>query len=65
MQNKIEKKFFLCEVITSQFFIVKFSLVRTGYLSSAANVLTSSPKIWHVNQRIFSHINCLASDQLI
>ena len=42
MQNKIEKKFFLCEVITSQFFIVKFSLVRTGYLSSAANVLTGS-----------------------
>ena len=63
MQHKIEKKFFLCEIITSQFFIVKFSLVRTGYLLSAANVLTSSPKIWHVNQRIFSHVNCLGGDQ--
>ena len=31
--------------------IVRLSLLRTGYFSSAANVLTSSPKIWHVNKR--------------
>ena len=31
--------------------IVKLSLLRTGYFSSAANVLTSSPKIWHANKR--------------
>ena len=34
--------------------IVKFSLLRTGHFSSAANVLTSSRKIWHVNKRDFS-----------
>ena len=33
--------------------IVKFSLLRTGYFSSVANVLRSSPKIWHVNMRDF------------
>ena len=33
--------------------IVKLSLLRTGYFSSAANVLTSSPKILHVNKRDF------------
>ena len=41
------------------------SLLRTGYLSSAANVLTRSTKISHVNQRDFFWINCLGSDQLI
>ena len=45
--------------------IVKLSLLRTGYFSSAANVLRSSPKISHVNQRDFFRINCLGSDQLI
>ena len=30
--------------------IVKLSLLRRGYFSSAANVLTSSPKICHVNK---------------
>ena len=45
--------------------IVKLSLLRTGYFSSAANVLRSSPKISHVNQRDFFQINCLGSDQLI
>ena len=45
--------------------IVKLTLLRTGYFSSAANVLRSSPKISHVNQRDFFQINCLGSDQLI
>ena len=45
--------------------IVKLSLLRTGYFSSAANVLTSSPKIWHFNNRNFFQINCLGSDQWI
>ena len=35
--------------------IVKLSLLRTGYPSSAANVLTSSPKNLHVNNRDFSN----------
>ena len=44
-------------------YIVKLSLLRTGYLSSAANVLTSSPKIFHVNKRHFFQVNWLGSDQ--
>ena len=45
--------------------ILKLSLLRTGYFSWAANVLTSSPKIWHVNKRdLFEH-NFLAIDQWI
>ena len=43
--------------------IVKFSLLRTGYLPLAANVLTRSPKIWHVTKRDFFQLNCLSSDQ--
>ena len=45
--------------------IVKLSLLRTGYFSLAANVLTSSPKIWHVNKRDVFHLNWFGSDQWI
>ena len=45
--------------------IVKLSLLRTGYLSLASNVLTISPKIWHVNRRDFFQLNCLGSYQRI
>ena len=45
--------------------IVKLSLLRTGYFSLAANVLTSSPKIWHVNKRDFFQLNFLGSDRWI
>ena len=37
--------------------IVKLSLLRTGHFSSRANVLTSNPKIWHVNKRGFFEHN--------
>ena len=43
--------------------IVKLSLFRTGYFSSAANVLTSSPTIWHVNKRDLFQLNSLGRDQ--
>ena len=43
--------------------IIKLSLLRTGYLSSAANVLTSSPNVWHVNKGDFFHLHGLSSDQ--
>ena len=43
--------------------IVKLSLLRTGYFSSAANVLTGSPKIWHVKSSDFFLLNRLGSDQ--
>ena len=45
--------------------IVKVSLLRTGYLPSAANVLTSTPKIWHIKNRDFFQLNWLGSDQWI
>ena len=43
--------------------IVKLSLLRREYLSSAANVLTSRAKISHVNKRDFFQVNGLESDQ--
>ena len=44
---------------------MKLSLLRTEHFSSTANVLTSSPKIWHVNKRNFFQLNWLGSDQWI
>ena len=41
------------------------SVLGTGYLSSAANVLTSSPKILHVNKREFFRLSLLRSDPWI
>ena len=45
--------------------VVRLSLLRTGYLLSAANVLRSSPKIWHLNKRDFFEQIFLVSDQWI
>ena len=45
--------------------IVKLSLLKTGFFSSDASVLTTSPKIWYVKNRDFFQINCLGSDQWI
>ena len=45
--------------------IVKLSLLRTGYFSSAANVLSTSPKTWPVNRRDLSKLKFLGSDQWI
>ena len=42
--------------------IVKLFLLRTGYFSSTANVLTSSTSILHVNRRGFFKLSWLASD---
>ena len=44
---------------------VKLSLLRSGYFSLGDNVLTSSPKIGHVNKRDFFEHNFLVSDQWI
>ena len=43
--------------------ILKLSPLRTGYISSVANGLTSSPKISHVNKKLFFEDNFLASNQ--
>ena len=45
--------------------IVKLYLWRTGLFSLAGNVLTSSPKIWHVKNRNFFRLNWLGSCQWI
>ena len=45
--------------------IVKLSLLRTGYFSLVGNLLTSRPKIWHVNKRKVFQLNWLGSDQWI
>ena len=45
--------------------VVKLLLLRTGYFSSVANVLTSSTKIWHVNKRDFFQLNWLGKGQWI
>ena len=45
--------------------IVKLSQFRTGYFSSAANVLTNSTKFFHVNKTDFFWFNWLGSDQWI
>ena len=45
--------------------IVQLSLIRTGFFSSAANVLTSSPKISHVNKGDFFQLSWLGSDRSI
>ena len=42
--------------------IVKLSLWRIRYISSAANVLTSSPKILHVNKKDCFQTNFLGGD---
>ena len=62
--KKLRKSFFFRDN-TIWTGIVKFSLLRTGYFSSAANVLTSSSKMWHVNKRKVFQLNQFASDQWI
>ena len=42
--------------------IVKLFQLRTRYFSSAANMLTSSPKIWLANKRDLFQLNLLGSD---
>ena len=50
MEQKFQKKFFVFEIITSE-------------LVLAANVLTSSPRVWHVNKKDFFENNFLACDK--
>ena len=45
--------------------IFKLSLLGTGYFSSAANVWTGSPNIFHVNKRDYFQLNWLGSDHWV
>ena len=42
--------------------VVKLSLWRTRYFSSAANVLRSNPEVLHVNKKDFFQLNWLGTD---
>ena len=57
MKKKLEKKFFCFMENCISTGIVKLTLLRTGYLSLAANMLADSPNIWHVNKRYFFQLN--------
>ena len=63
MQKKIKKKhfFFLGNSIWIDY--VKLTLFTKEYLSSAANVLTNSPKILHITKRDFFRLNSPNIDQ--
>ena len=69
MTEKIEKKVFVSEIIACELVslncypVLKGILLRTGYFSSGANVLTRNPKIWHVNKRDFFELHLLGSDR--
>ena len=65
MQQNTEKKSFVSEIIASELAWFKLSLLTRGYFSSSANVLTSSPKISHVNKNDFFEHNLLVSYQSI
>ena len=65
MEQKIQKKFFFFWYNCIWIGIVKLSLLRRGYFSSAANVLTRSTKILYVNNRYFFLVNWVGSDQWI
>ena len=53
------------EVYSIPTLIYAQSLLRTGYFSSAANVLRSSPKVLHVNKRDFFQLNSLGRGQWV
>ena len=55
MQEKIQKKLFVFEIIASRIGCVKLSLLRREYLSSAVNVLTNSYKALHLTKTDFFH----------
>ena len=65
MEQKISRKCFVSEINSIWIGIVYLSLLRKGYFSLTANVLTSSPKILHVNKLDFCGVSWLGSDQLI
>ena len=65
MQQKIQKTFFYFWDNWIWIGTVILTLLRTGYFSSVANVLTNSPKIWHANKSDFFEHKMFSSDQWI
>ena len=63
--KKMQKKIFFFWDNCIWIAIVKLSLLRAGYISSGANVLTSCPKIFHFNKKDFFQLNSPSSDHWI
>ena len=63
MEEKIQKKLFVFEIIASEIGCVKLSLLRREYLSSAVDVLTNSYKALHLTKTDFFRLNYLPNDQ--
>ena len=63
MQEKVQKRLFLFEIIASEFGCVKLSLLRGEYLSSAVNVLTNSYKALRLTKTDLFRLNYLQNDQ--
>ena len=55
MQEKIEKKPCVFEIMASELVVLKLSLLRREYLSSAVNVLTNTYKALHLTKTDFFH----------
>ena len=62
MQKKVQKKFFLSDIIASELIALSCQ-IRREYLSSVVNVLTNSRKILHITKRGFFQLSFLHSDQ--
>ena len=62
MQEKIEEKLLVFEIIASELRDVKLSLLRRKYLSSAVNVLTNTYKALHLTKTDFFRLNYLQID---
>ena len=65
MQEKIEKNFFVFEIIASQLVALICLLLRREYWSSAVNVLTNTFKALHLTKKDLFRLNYLQSDHKI
>ena len=63
-KNKEQNRehFFLSYIVASELIMLKLSLLRREYLSSAVNVLTNSLKVLHIAKKYFIYFNYLQSD---
>ena len=63
-KNKEQNRehFFLSYIVASELIMLKLSLLRREYLSSAVNILTNSLKVLHIAKKYFIYFNYLQSD---
>ena len=63
MQETIQKKLLLLEIIASKLVPLNFFLLRREYLSSAVNLLTNTYKALRLTKTDFFRLNYLPNDQ--